>query len=39
MFFYDGIQGSLRRAEYGEVIKRQSDTKRALGGKSSANRM
>ena len=38
--FFHGIwRGSLRRAEYGGVIIRQSSTKRDLGGKSSANRM
>lgn len=38
MFFRDGIQGSLRRAEYGGVIM-QSGTKRALGGKDSPDIM
>lgn len=35
MFFRDGIQGSLRRAEYGGVIM----TKRALDGKDSPDIM
>ena len=38
--FFHGIwRGSLRRAEYGGVIIRQSSTKRALGGKSSSDIM
>ncbi len=38
--FFHGIwRGSLRRAEYGGVIIRQSSTKRALGGKSSPDIM
>ena len=34
-FFYYIGQGSLRRAKYGGVAKWQSNTRRALGGKSS----
>ena len=33
MFFHGIGRGSLRRAEYGGVTRRQSSTKRALGGK------
>ena len=38
-FFHDIWRGSLRRAEYGGVIIRQSSTKRALGGNSSPDIM